>query len=157
MSYKEIEIIKNIEKKSYPQFMWQYDEAESLDDIYAIVNKDKKEGKLFCHVEESWYLVGVDRKDEIAISDLASTKNLGFSEMNLMLSFIKKLGNKKVIADCRDLTSYNLLKLLEQRGTIKIISESPWIWGNEKMYELTFSIKPKGFSDWLRYTESKNE
>lgn len=150
-----INVIKEIEQRSYPRFMWQYEEAESLEDIYKILNKSGEEGELFYHLDKDWYVLGVNRKDEILVSDFASTKKISFLEMNIVFDLIKKLGKKKIIADCRDLTSYNLLKLLEQRGTIKITSENPWLWGNEKMYEIVFSIQPKSFHEWLEYDESK--
>lgn len=153
MSQQNIEKIKLIEKKSYPQFMWQYEEAKNLDDIYKIINKNKKDGEIFFHIDEDWYLLGVNRNEEISIADLASTKKLSFLEMNCILDLIKKFGNKKIVADCRDSTSYNLLKLLEQRGTIEVITESPWLWGNEKMYKLSFTIKPKSFHEWFSFTE----
>lgn len=151
-----VERIKDIERVSYPKFMLQYQESETLGDLYNLINKDKDDGEFFYHLGENWYLLGVNRKNEILMADLASTEKLNFKQINIIKNIVEDLGNKKIFADCRDNTSYNLIKLLEQKGTIEIINESPWIWGNEKMHKLSFILKPKTFSEWINYKELKN-
>lgn len=154
MCYKEklaLEKIRNIERISYPRFMWEYQDSENFQDLYHIINKNNDKGKFFYHIDKNWYVLGVIKLNETIISDLASTGVFNFKQMNHILDILKEHGNKKITADCRDSTSYSLLKLLEQRGTIEILNENAWLWGNEKMYKLSFYIKPKTFCEWLDF------
>lgn len=149
-----LEKVKQIEKSVYPEFMWQFQDIETPQEAYDEVDCD---GEFFCHVDNGWYMLGCNGPQDVYIEDLASVKNLGFSELNTILRTIRSFGDKLITADCRSDTSYRLLKLAEKRGSIQIINEDPWTWGSEKMYEITFKVKPESFKEWLQITEALDQ
>jgi hypothetical protein len=130
--------------------MWQFQDVETADEALDEVDCD---GQFFCHIDNGWYMLGCNGA-EVYVEDLASVRNLGFSELNTILRILRGFGEKLITADCRSSTSYRLLKIAEKRGSIQIISEDPWNWGSEKMYELKFKIKPESFREWLEFTEA---
>jgi hypothetical protein len=146
--------VKEIEKRAYPEFMWQFQDIESPAEAYEEIDCD---GQFFCHIDNGWYMLGCNGPESVYIEDLASTRNLGFSELNTILRVLRSFGQKTITADCRSTTSYRLLKLAEKRGSIQIISEDPWTWENEKMYELVFKIKPESFKEWLNLVEALDQ
>ena len=142
--------IKEIERKAYPSFMWQFQDLETPEDAKDEVDCD---GEFFCHIDNGWYMLGCNGSSEVYIEDLASSRSLGFPELNTILRILKGFGNKVITADCRSSTSYKLLKLLEKKGSIEILEEEPWNWESEKMYELKFKTKPESFKEWLLMME----
>jgi hypothetical protein len=151
---QNLEKVKEIEKRAYPEFMLRYDSIDSVDDAKEELESECGGGQYFCHVDNDWYILGCNRANEIEVEDLASVKSLGFAELNIILNLLRSFGPKNIRADCRSGTSYRLLKLAEKRGSIEIFSEEPWNWGNEKMYELVFKIKPTKFKEWLDLVEA---
>lgn len=146
--------VKEIERAAYPEFMWQFQDIENPSEAYEEIDCD---GQFFCHIDNGWYMLGCNGPSEVYIEDLASVKNLGFAELNRILTILRSFGDKLITADCRGSTSYRLLKIAEKRGRIQVIEESPWNWGNEKMYELTFKVKPESFREWLEITEALDQ
>lgn len=151
---QNLEKVKEIEKRAYPEFMLRYDSIDSVDDAKEELEAECGGGQYFCHVGDDWYILGCNRSNEIEVEDLASARSLGFAELNIILNLLRSFGPKNIRADCRSGTSYRLLKLAEKRGSIEIFSEEPWNWGNEKMYELVFKIKPTKFKEWLELVEA---
>lgn len=146
--------VKQIEKSAYPEFMWQFQDVESPAEAAEEVDCD---GDFFCHIDNGWYILGCNGPRDVYIEDLASVRNLGFSELNTILRILRGFGDKLITADCRSATSYRLLKIAERRGSIQIISESPWNWEGETMYELSFKVKPESFKEWLELTEALDQ
>jgi hypothetical protein len=146
--------VKQIEKTAYPEFMWQFQDVETPAEAAEEVDCD---GDFFCHIDNGWYILGCNGSKEVYIEDLASVRNLGFSELNTILRILRGFGSKLITADCRSATSYRLLKIAERRGSIQIISESPWSWEGETMYELSFKVKPESFKEWLELSEALDQ
>lgn len=149
-----LEKVKEIERNAYPHFMQQFQDVETPAEAREEIDCN---GEFFCHIDDGWYILGCNSYDEVYIEDLASMKNLGFSELNKVLSILRNFGEKLITADCRSSTSYRFLKILEKRGSIQIISEDPWNWGSEKMYEVVFKMNPVNFKEWLELTEALDQ
>jgi hypothetical protein len=47
----------------------------------------------------------------------------------------------RISLDCRENTSWKIVKFFQDRGKIKLHMVSPWTWGNETMYEVEIEIK----------------
>ena len=151
---ENLEKIKEIEKLAYPNQFQMYQYIDTVEDAYGHIDCD---GDFFCHIGENWYILGCNDPEEIEVHDLASAKkNLGFSELNIILNLLRGFGDKMVSADCRDSTSYRLLKLAEKRGSIKIMNEMSY-WDRdfgENMHQVKFKVMPASFKEWLELSES---
>jgi hypothetical protein len=151
LNKENIEKVKRIEMLAYPPHMRMYDDVETPEDVMDYADC---EGQFFCHIEDGWYMLGCDEPDETFVADLAASKSLGFGDLNKVMSVLRGMGDKKVTAECRQSTSYRLLKLAERRGLIEILSDKTGRkWGSDTMREVEFLVKP-GFREWLRMDEA---
>jgi hypothetical protein len=151
---ENLEKVKEIEKLAYPTQFHFYQNVDSVEDANDHIDCD---GDFFCHIGEDWYILGCNDPEEVEVHDLASAKrNLGFSELNIILNLLRSFGDKTISADCRDATSYKLLKLAEKRGSIKIMREMSY-WDRdfkENMHQINFKVNPANFKEWLELCET---
>lgn len=144
--------IKEIESLAYPPHMRMYSDFETLEDVEEYAECD---GRPFCHVDNGWYMLGCEDPDEIYVADLASSRSLGFAEVNKVVGILRGFGNRPITASCRQSTSYRLLQLMAKRGVIEILDDRHGHnWGGEVMREVEFKVKPQGFREWLVITET---
>jgi hypothetical protein len=152
LNKENIEKVKRIEMLAYPPHMRMYDDVETPEDVMDYADC---EGQFFCHIDDGWYMLGCDEPGETFVADLAASRSLGFTDLNKVMSVLRGMGDKKVTAECRQSTSYRLLKLAERRGLIEVLSDKTGRkWGNDTMREVEFLVKPIGFREWLQTNEA---
>lgn len=144
--------IKEIESLAYPPHMRMYTDFETPEDVEDYADCD---GRPFCHVDDGWYMLGCEDPGGIYVADLASSRSLGFTEVNKVIGILRGFGNRTITASCRQSTSYRLLQLMAKRGVIEIIQDrSGQNWGGETMREVEFKVRPQGFKEWLTISEA---
>lgn len=122
-------MISSVEKEVYPSYMLSmqgvtsergfknYCESNSLqvifsEDMYCICSKTE-------------------------VIDFATTGKLSLVELQEVKNFLKSwFKNKSFSLDARATTSYRLIKFLEHKKEINIISQEMWYWNNEQFYDL---------------------
>lgn len=155
LTQQNLDKVKEIEDIAYPNFMKGMQDIESISDVLDYAECD---GEIICLIEDDWYILGCNSRKSIEIVDLASKKSLTFSDINKIVNFLKSYGDKVINVDARATTSYRLIKLLQKRGAIEIIHDSPWNWESETMHELKFKfITPNNFKEWLNLSEILNK
>lgn len=94
------------------------------------------------------YVIAACHEDYMEIVDLASSGR----NMNLFAvwDFLKEIG-KPMIFDARESTSYRLIKLLERRGEISIVEDTPHPWGGETFHDVRCTLNPSRGTDVGRY------
>lgn len=88
------------------------------------------------------YLVFAEDYNTVAILDMCGNWRKEIFELIHILDSI--IGDRAVICNCRESTSYPIVKLLERRGTIKIVSDDSVAWETEVMHNMTIKINRGG-------------
>lgn len=122
--------VREIESAAYPEYMWQMDSFNSarcyMDDC-----------KLFIDTESESYLILSDEE----VIDLASKKGLSLKTLNEFLGTIKEFyGSRTFSFSARATTSYRLVKLLEMKNKVEILSDSQFWWEDEEFHEITMKV-----------------
>lgn len=119
-----------MEALAYPPHMCQMSNIKEWNDLVSYC-----EGKPTIIVEDNGYLIFTKKEivDMVALHPYTAIKIF-----NQFRSQVKK--GKKLSCDLRKSTSYPLVKAMERRGRVKIISESSWWWGDEEMMECRIKI-----------------
>lgn len=118
-----------VEAQCYPAYM------QSLQDIAT-----RHELQNYCESKDVFILQNkttyvICTEDEVV--DFASSSKLSIAELLQVKEFlIETFGNSQFYLDARKNTSYRLIKFLEKRGEITIISQEEWEWGFETFYSL---------------------
>lgn len=121
--------IATVEFQCYPVYMQSLQNMDSRHQL-----QDYCESKdVFILQNSTTYVICTDEE----IVDFASSVKLSISELLKIKEFlIETFGNRQFFLDARKTTSYKLIKFLERRGEITIISEEEWEWGAETFYSL---------------------
>lgn len=95
------------------------------------------------YMGEDWYALLAEHEDEVEFVDLASTKKRMpiHALVNICLGI-----NKPFVMDCRENTSYRILKTLEQRELITISEDNAYNWGGEQFHEITAMVQHKSLN-----------
>lgn len=106
--------------------------------------KSKADVRDYCESEEiaiiidSGFYVIVSRFE---IVDFATSRPLSLKEITEIAQQLKQwFGISTFSMDCREKTSYKILKYFVARKAIKIESEFQWYWGKDKMIEVMCSF-----------------
>lgn len=131
--------IKAIEAAAYPPSMRQLQNVATWKEVADYCECRAEE--LLVLSGESWYLLAAEHEDYVEIADLAATGGLGSAIWRIIAAAKGRWAGKTVVCDARQGTSYCLLKALERRGIVRVISETPWEWEDEKMFEVKLKVK----------------
>lgn len=121
--------IAAVEFQCYPAYM------QSLQSIHSKFQlQDYCESKdVFILQNDTTYVICTE--DEVV--DFASSAKLSINDLLKIKEFlIETFGNRQFFLDARKTTSYRLIKFLEKRGDIVIVSQEEWKWGSETFYSL---------------------
>jgi hypothetical protein len=135
--------ISKIESIAYKDcnYMCSLKYARSIRDIKDYMGTDLVE---IYHNDYSYIICGIE-DDKLEIGDLATTQSLSMSDFGNMISFlsnvIKKYNIRFVTCDMREKTSYRLLKYIEKRLNLKVVSDSDYYWNDEKMFAIVLKVK----------------
>ncbi|HBB71438.1 MAG TPA: hypothetical protein DCZ71_02390 [Ruminococcus sp.] len=123
----------------YDEVNLAFDSDEELCRKCGCTDRRQIEG----HYQGSWYIVMVHYAFTIYIKDCAA--DLG--RINDPMVFFRSLAEifepykkKTFIASCRKKTSYAILKILERRSNITILSEKPFTFVGEPYYHMIFKV-----------------
>ncbi|RMH14939.1 MAG: hypothetical protein D6698_11990 [Gammaproteobacteria bacterium] len=132
-----VQLIRRIERAAYPQVYWGLQDIESLEDVAEYVG---------CHVRdlvvlhgENWYLLGSSTGEDFYIADLASAGGMGLKDLAQVKELM--LQHERVYMEARETTSYRLVKFMERRGLVSIMTDHPFEWGGEVFHEIELEIR----------------
>jgi len=149
VSHADLMKVKEIEAKTYPRYM-QYINRNigddiSIEDIANYLECDVSE--VFIYVGDNWYILACVRPNKVQIEDLACAGGFSINGAKKFFNIMKGFGDKTIVADCKEDTSYRMLKKAEALGWLNIESESTWDWGGITMYKIRMTMnkvkKPK--------------
>jgi len=124
--------IRKIERQSYPEFMLYLQDCCSTEDVADYCE---------CSVEELIIVVSARAyflATPTEIVDLAGKVGLKF--MRQVVAALAPLKGKVLTVDCRKATN-RYLHLLAKKGKIEIVSESSWMWENERILHMEIQIQ----------------
>lgn len=121
--------IAKIEKECYPEYMRSLQFISSRNDLKEYCESED----IFAIYSNTTYILCT--KDEIV--DFASISKLSLVELMEVKRLLKEVfDTNRFFLDARETTSYRLIKFLEKRKEITVISDNTWEWGNETFHSL---------------------
>ena len=127
----DFEVAEDLAKEIYPEG-WQFAGSEESDCGFGLWVKEKMVGYATIEYTNSY------------ISDLAvleEYRKYSFHLLRAVLSFCKKQEESEWTADCRESTSYKLLKVMEKRNIISIKKQedNEVFLGKDRMFSISFT------------------
>lgn len=95
---------------------------------------------LIIYLGEDWYAILAEHEDEVEFVDLASTQK--HMPIHTIVSICLGI-EKPFVMDCRENTSYRILKILRDRELIDILEDNLYTWGGESFHEVTAKTQVK--------------
>ena len=129
-----IEFIRNIENQAYPEEMKVMQDAEDIEDLSDIYGYFESE--ITIARNRDWYIVYGEDEDSVEILDIASLptrdREASRREMhNYLVGVINrkaKDGNKPVILNAKEDTSYKMIQRMVNNGEYEIIEDTVNSW-----------------------------
>ena len=121
--------IAKIEKECYPKYMRSLQSIDSRNDLKEYCESED----VFAIYNDTTYVLCTE--DEVV--DFASISKLSLIELMEVKKLLKDVfSNRAFFLDARETTSYRLIKFLEKRKEIVIISDEAWNWGTDVFHSL---------------------
>jgi hypothetical protein len=132
----DLELIKSIEKASYPAFMQQMQDCETIEDLAEYC--ECRKSRVFVLSGNDWYFIASIQKKRVEIVDIAG--HVGLHIFDIISTCRKQWQGKVVTMDCRESTSYKIMVNISRRLSLDILSDKVWYWGEEVMHEIIIAM-----------------
>lgn len=150
--------IKRIEEQAYANTCYgQMQNCHSWEDVADYMECTVEQIRLCCG--EAFYLLAAEHEDSVEVVDLASAD--GMANLRRVVLAMESF-DKPLTMDCRESTSYPILKYLERIKRCAITEDVPHQWGGEAFHELTVyttkALEAQKRLDrdvWLEHTETE--
>lgn len=126
----QLKALRKIEAAAYPKHMQYMQDIRSWVDVQEYCESET----VAVLLKDHFYCLAT----EVEVVDLASSSKLSIADSLEVVSFLQEtFESRPFTLDARETTSYRLLKMLEKRGRLAILSDEPWDWDGIAMHEMT--------------------
>lgn len=143
-----LQFVKGIENEAYPEEMKMMQDIEDVDELEDIYNYYLSE--LTIARNNDWYIIYGEDEDSIEIVDIASLptrENVASQEIH---NYITKVinqkahdGNKPVILDAKEDTSYRMIQRMVSNGEYEILEDETSTWqDNDEIVMHSLVLRP---------------
>ena len=145
-SPEDFELIKNLERTKFPEFMHSYQEysIEDKEKILAYFDVEDS-GDVVIHIDDNnqWYLImTIDSASKmIEVPDMAG--NFGPNLLSELKKIFRPYNDYTFEASLRETTSYRIFKSLAKYNYIEILYDNKRRWQSEMMHDVGFKCTEK--------------
>lgn len=136
LSLQDLKRIIEIEKKAYTEEFCTYSNCDSLEAFQSECGCFNI-AQIYYKLEDDWYFIAVRHYNFVELVDFASVSKKCFKMLQVVSWLFDNFSKSKVRADCRESTSYQLMKVMEKRGKIDIVEDEPHIRNLEIFHRIT--------------------
>lgn len=134
-----VEKIREIGKEAFPEKLQEQrtfrNPAELAEYAYC-----SDLSQLEVHLTDNWYLVIADHHNCVDIVELADRRGKCPEILKILSYTMDRCGSRIIIAKCREITSFRLLRLLADRGRIEILEDKVTCSLGEEFHFLKFRV-----------------
>ena len=139
INMKDIENIKKIEKKAYPENFNLYGKVKSIKDFkrkFACFNRSQ----IDYYLEDDFYAIFILHHNCVHLADMACYKNpySVLKVINIIYEKYRKMYTYGYLV-AREATSYRLIKAYEKKGKIKVMSDECDEYEGETVHRLVIT------------------
>lgn len=127
--------IKEIEQKAYPDAFREYAEYNNLNEFISGCGCSNIH-QMYYLLEENWYFIAIRHFNYIEFRDFASSTGKCYEISYVIRWLFDNFKNKKIVMECRDATSYQLILAMQKRNRIKVLKDEPYINNMEIFHKI---------------------
>ena len=132
LTEENLQRIKTIEAAAYANTCYsQMQWVETWEDMADYMECDVEDIRMYCN--DHFYLLVAEQEDYAEVVDLARSN--GAADLVRVVRILESL-DKPLEMDCRESTSYPILKFMEKTGRCQILKDEPYSWEDEIFHEV---------------------